>query len=232
MSTQIRKMSALLAFALCAAAAVPARAQEETAFPQEIAAPEATIVIYQPQPETLKGNVLTGRAAMSIVPKGKTEPIFGALWFTSVIDTDEEAGTVRLRDIEVTNARWPDSKEEDEKRFTEIVAEATTGITMTSERLSASLESAEREKKSLAELKNDPPALVFEKELAVLLLYDGSRCGPTSSRAPTSAPSTRPTWSCARSGRRPAGSAAGSSGTRRRIRSRAGSPRRARPPTS
>jgi len=41
------------------------------------------------------------------------------------------------------------------------------------DRLSASLAAAEREKKSLAELRNDPPKIVFSDELAVLLLFDG-----------------------------------------------------------
>jgi hypothetical protein len=119
--------------------------------------------------------VLTGRAAMSLQVKGKAEPIFGALWFTAMIDTDAESRLVTLRDIHVTKARWPESKDEDEARFTKIVeaSVAETGITMTTDRLSASLQSAERELKSLAELKNEPPKMLFTTELAVLLLYDG-----------------------------------------------------------
>jgi hypothetical protein len=40
----------------------------------------------KPQPDTLAGNALSGRAAFSLTPKGKTEPVFGALWFTSRIE--------------------------------------------------------------------------------------------------------------------------------------------------
>ena len=50
------------AFLLLLATAPLALAQ--TTWPQEIADPEGTIVVYQPQPETLKGNVLTGRASV------------------------------------------------------------------------------------------------------------------------------------------------------------------------
>ncbi|MGE0639799.1 MAG: carbohydrate-binding family V/XII [Thermoanaerobaculia bacterium] len=151
----------------------PARA--EIAFPQEITAPEGKIVIYQPQPERLTGIVLNGRAAMSLILEGKKEPIFGAFWFTAKIDRDDEAGTTTLRELEVTRVRWPDSKESDEARFTEIVeaAAAKATLTVATERLSASLASAEREQKSLAELKNDPPKMVFSEKLAILLLYDG-----------------------------------------------------------
>ena len=50
-------------------------------YPQEITAEEGTIVVYQPQPERLEGNVLSARAAMSLELKERAEPIFGAFWF-------------------------------------------------------------------------------------------------------------------------------------------------------
>ena len=77
-------------------------------WPQEITAPEGTLLVYQPQPESLKGNQLTGRAALSIEIEGR-EPIFGAMWFTSRIDTDHDANTVVVRDIKVTKTGWPES---------------------------------------------------------------------------------------------------------------------------
>ena len=144
-------------------------------WPQEIAAEEGTIVVYQPQPEGLNGNVLKGRAAMAIEFKDGGDPVFGVFWFDSIIDTDKEGGTVIIRDIKLTNVRWPDSTDASEQRFTTIVEGAIpeTGFEVSLETLSASLESAELEKKSLAELKNDPPEIVFREELAVLLPYDG-----------------------------------------------------------
>ncbi|HSN72333.1 MAG TPA: hypothetical protein VLT59_12540 [Steroidobacteraceae bacterium] len=144
-------------------------------WPQEIDAPEGKIVVYQPQPESLEGNTLKGRAAMALEVKGKDEPIFGAFWFTSKIDTDRAAGTALIRDIKVTDVRWPDSKDTDEQRFTQIVEAAVpqSGFDISLDRLTASLATAEVEQKSLENLKHDPPKIVFSDELAVLLLYDG-----------------------------------------------------------
>jgi len=168
--------TALAAFALLVPLLVgpPARAQE-VGFPREIPSAEGTVIVYQPQPESLKGNLLTGRAAMSLKLNGKTEPVFGAFWFTARIETDAEADTATARDIRVTKVRWPEARPEEEARFTRVVEGAVPaeGLPISMDRLSASLATAEREQKSLAELKNDPPKLVFEKELAVLLLYDG-----------------------------------------------------------
>lgn len=144
-------------------------------WPKEIEAPEGTIVVYQLQPEKLSGNLLTGRAAMALELKNRPEPVFGVFWFSAKIDTDQDDGTAIVRDLQVTNVRWPDSTDEGEARFTEIVNNAVpkAGYEISLERLSASLATAEREQRSLDSIKNDPPAIVFSEELAVLLIYDG-----------------------------------------------------------
>ena len=145
------------------------------AWPQEIEAPEGTLIMYQPQPESLKGNVLTGRAAISLELNDDPEPIFGALWYTARIDTDRDAGTALVRDLKITRVGWPDSTDAQEQRLTAIVEAQVpeTGFEISLERLSASLATAEIELQSLAELKSEPPKILFRDELSVLLIYDG-----------------------------------------------------------
>ncbi len=161
-----------LLLALTLALSLPTLAMD---WPQEIDIPEGKIVIYQPQPEKLTGNEITGRAAMSLEIGDNQSPIFGAFWFSARVDTDTDAGTALVRDLKVTRVSWPDSTEEHEARFTSAVenALAKNAYPISMERLSASLKDAEQEKKSLDGLKNDPPAIVFSQELAVLLTYDG-----------------------------------------------------------
>ena len=145
-------------------------------WPQEISATEGKIIIYQPQPEQLVGNVLSGRAAMSLELKKTPEPIFGAFWFTAKLDTDTDAGTAVVRDIKVTKVSWPDSTEENEARFTSIVEQTLpqSGLTISMEQLSASLKTAQLEQKSLDNLNNDPPQIIIKEELSILLIYDGA----------------------------------------------------------
>ena len=166
-----RATVALIAFTMAWAGAVAA-----IDWPQEVEAEEGTIVVYQPQPEHLEGNLLSGRAAVAIEIKDAAEPIFGAMWFTARIDTDREAGTAIVRDVTVTDVRWPDSRDAGEQRFTRIVESSVpeAGFAISLEQLTASLVTAERERESLADLRNDPPAIIFADELAVLLLYDGA----------------------------------------------------------
>jgi hypothetical protein len=90
-------------------------------WPQEVTAEEGTIVVYQPQPESLIGDTLTGRAAMSLELEGGGEPVFGAFWFEAKISTDTDQGTALIRDVKVTNVRWPESSDAAEQRFTAVV---------------------------------------------------------------------------------------------------------------
>ena len=144
-------------------------------WPQEIDADEGTIVVYQPQPEELEGNLLFGRAAVAIQLKAGGEPIFGAMWFEARIDTDRDAGIALVRDVKVTDVRWPDSKDAGEQRFSQIVENAVpkSGFEISLSALSASLATAERERESLEDLRHEPPDIVFADSLAVLLIFDG-----------------------------------------------------------
>jgi hypothetical protein len=152
----------------------PAAGQTMT-WPQQLTDPEGTIDIYQPQFETFKGNAVTGRAAVGLTAPGTQTPVFGAFWFSAVADVDQAADQVTLREIKVTNVRWPNMTPALEQRFKEVVGASVpiAGLHLSYEAFSASLATAEREKKSMAELKNDPPAIMFTKDLAVLLLFDG-----------------------------------------------------------
>lgn len=143
-------------------------------WPQEVDTAEGTIVVYQPQPESLKGNILSARSAMSFTPKDQ-DAIFGVFWFTAKIDTDRSTDQATVRDLNVNKVRWPESKDAGEQRFTVAVNNAlkASSLEISLSQLTASLESAEAAQKSLTQIKNDPPKIVFEEQLAVLLSFDG-----------------------------------------------------------
>jgi hypothetical protein len=144
-------------------------------WPQELTSERGTIVVYQPQPEKLVGNVLTGRAAMSLELKENSAPIFGVFWFSAKIDTDRSANTVTISKLKVTKVGWPDSNESTEKQFGQFVETqlAHSSFTASLSKLSASLTNAEQIKASLANIKNEPPVIKFTSILSVLLSYDG-----------------------------------------------------------
>ena len=160
---------------LCLLVAGVATAADEDNWPRRLDTERGRLTIYQPQPESFEANILRGRAAASIQSGNRSEPTFGVFWFAARVDTDREAGTATLRDITVTDVRWPESTDAEE---TEVAAfltglMPTTSLPISLDKLTASLATAEIERDSLEGLKHDPPQIVVVEELAELLLYDG-----------------------------------------------------------
>ncbi|MBL4798372.1 MAG: hypothetical protein JKY50_13225 [Oleispira sp.] len=144
-------------------------------WPQELTMDEGTLVIYQPQPESLQGKTLTGRAAMSMELKNSDSPIYGVFWFTSQIETDRDTDSVTISKIKVNKVSWPDSKDAAEQRFTSAVEKTLVHAKFNTSlsKLSASLTASKKVSESLKNIKNDPPEIIFRDQLAVLLLFDG-----------------------------------------------------------
>jgi hypothetical protein len=95
-----------LAAAAALAVATPAGA-EDPGWPRQLDSSSGSIVIYQPQPEDLVGDVLTGRAAFSLQKSADANPTFGVLWFTERIEIDRDSSTVTARSLDVTKVRLP-----------------------------------------------------------------------------------------------------------------------------
>ena len=56
-------------------------------WPREIETANGLVVLYQPQVDSLDGDLLSGRSAVSIKPTGQDAPIFGAAWLEGRIET-------------------------------------------------------------------------------------------------------------------------------------------------
>lgn len=147
---------------------------EAVQWPQVVDTREGPLTVYQPQPESLSGNTLTARAAMSFSLNSQ-DSVFGVFWFTAKLDTDRSEDQVLVRNLNVTDVKWPESRDAGQQRFIAVVNQSLESVQFTTSLslLTASLESAEREKASLADIKNDPPEILFQQELAVLLSFDG-----------------------------------------------------------
>jgi hypothetical protein len=170
---------ASLALAATFTLATPLAAQQaggDPGWPREITTDKGSIVIYQPQPEKLEGDKLSGRAAMAIKKTGQEEPIFGAFWYTGRIETNKDSGTTTFRDLKIERVRWPDATAEKQAELTAILESKfpAAGLRISLDRLTAGLAAADQETKSAEQLKNDPPAIIVRKQASVLLLYDGA----------------------------------------------------------
>ncbi len=173
---RVRSSAAVVAVVGLIALAGAARADLDSGeWPQVLKVKQGKIVIYQPQPESLQGTILKSRAAVSITPKGKDEPVFGAVWLDAKVDIRKDDREVKIEGISVTKARLADAKPEQEEAFIRILQEeiGDSRFTIDYDRLLASLQDAEVSKSTAEGLRNAPPKVLFEFEPAILVVVDG-----------------------------------------------------------
>ncbi|HYQ89222.1 MAG TPA: carbohydrate-binding family V/XII [Candidatus Binatia bacterium] len=168
-----RMIAPVLVLALGFAAAARA---DDSSWPREFGSSSGSFVIYQPQPEDLNGDVLTGRAAFSLQRAGSQSPTFGVLWFTEQIEIDRDSLSVAARNFDVTKVRLPSVTPEEASRYEHLVeAEAAKwDLSGSLEELQSGLAATEKERASVAGLDNTPPRIIFSSERALLVVYDGA----------------------------------------------------------
>jgi len=99
--------------ALAALLVIPLSAPAQSiSWPQQLEADDGSVVIiYQPQVEEFSGNSMEARAAVSVKrPSLGETPVFGAIWIKANIDTDRDARSATIRDVEVGDVRFADAR--------------------------------------------------------------------------------------------------------------------------
>jgi len=158
-----------MVFALTAVAV----ADEE--WPHEIETAKGLVVLYQPQVDSLDGDLLSGRSAVSIKPTGQDEPIFGAAWLEGRIETDYDTRTVTFSTVEVPRVRFQDASDEQQEGLAALLtAEIPTwDIELSLDELMASLEIADQQSLAATNFDDSPPIILFTDEPTVLVSIDG-----------------------------------------------------------
>jgi hypothetical protein len=182
MLSRLRKLvlSALLfgLLAIVAPVGPPASADEPPPqeWPKVLQFERGTVLIYQPQIESLEGDRLRSRAAVSVSLVGEdTTPKFGVIWSDARILTDRDARTVKILGIDVTDVRFPEITDDQKTRFMEFVEKKVEerDLVISLDRVLASLAAVEDEQKLADELNNDPPTILYSDAPAVLIVIDG-----------------------------------------------------------
>ena len=158
---------------LCISAGLFAQ-KNSLSWPREIEANNHLITLYQPQPETFKGNILTGRMALSI-KNNKGEMIFGALWYEARLATDFEERTATMEKMTIIKVKFPDI--EDDSKLDNLKNIITSNfenldLTMSIDKILSTLETVD-EANLNNDFKNDAPTIYYRTEGTVLVNIDG-----------------------------------------------------------
>ncbi len=172
----LTKLTAFIILSLCVSLSIASSAQAESSnWPQEIKTTEGTVVIYQPQPESLKGNQLKARAAVALELAGSKAPVFGAVWFDAQLETDRSERTATITNVKVLNVRFPESNEQKQKKLSKLLEDEIPkwNMAISMDELLASLELVEEQAKASEKINTAPPEIIFIAEPAILVNIDG-----------------------------------------------------------
>jgi hypothetical protein len=155
--------------------ASPAPDAASSRWPMVADSPVGQITIYKPQLEDFQGEQITGRAAVSVIRPGQTDPIFGAIWITSRVSTDRVAQTVQVLDVQITKARFPDLQPADQQALTDAIRQRMLQDppVLSLSHLLASLEVVKKQQAAGDTLQTAPPKIVYVEHPAVKVQYDG-----------------------------------------------------------
>ena len=133
------------------------------------------ITMYEPQPESLDGNQLQGRAAVSLKETGKDEPVFGAIFFTATLDNAKNGETPRFTSMRVTNAKFSGIEDNAQvDKYTALLEKNAPGwsLGMTAGELNEAI-ARENGAANGEKFNNAPPEIIYSNTPATLVVLDG-----------------------------------------------------------
>jgi hypothetical protein len=154
---------------------ISVHSEELKEWPREVKVSSGSITIYQPQVESLKGNILKGRTAIAYHGSGSDSPVFGAAWFTAQVNINRDNRTVRYQTLDITDTRFPKENKQLADELKQAVQEGVKKGNLTSslDELTTALAAVEQEQKQAADLNNDPPEIIYMETPALLVVIDG-----------------------------------------------------------
>ena len=146
-------------------------------WPKQINTANGTqIKVYQPEPESFKGNTLMFRSAISILMQGSNEPVFGAFWGTAKVATDRDNRTLMINTLDVTSIRIPAIEGQDTIDYIDEALETqfpNTAGAISLDEIVATLNQNEQEAKLSQNISNNPPKVIYVTQPSMLVLIDG-----------------------------------------------------------
>jgi hypothetical protein len=146
-------------------------------WPREIMSSQGKIVIYQPQPQTLDGSKATGVGAFSITPKGKSDPVFGALFFDATLNVDRDSREYEVLSITIPSIKFSAVQEGiDLEKIKSAIIEEVPGWKIQGsldELITTVEEFSDKASKGSEGFKNDAPNIIYRDKPSMLIYIDG-----------------------------------------------------------
>jgi hypothetical protein len=149
-------------------------ATKDPGWPRQISKDGATLVYYQPQIDAWNDyKHMSARLAFSLTPKnGKEVPGVAAVSCNTIADKSNR--TVYLRDIKVTDVRFPSLSGNEAEQMKQLATHLipTGGEPVSLDRVMADMQQQKTVAKGVP-LKNDPPKIFYSISPAIVLMIEG-----------------------------------------------------------
>ena len=170
------KIFSTLTLLLASGFLLPASAQSLGAWPQSATASDgSTIKMYEWQTESYSQSTLKARAAVSVIESGKSEPVFGVVWLTAILEKNNRSNAVRS--VVINTIKLPEESLRGKIVFIQSALEKEIpfwNLTFTDEQLNSSLNISEQQNKLSRNINNAPPEIVYSRQPSILVSIDGA----------------------------------------------------------
>jgi hypothetical protein len=147
-------------------------------WPKTVVATDGTIIkVYQPQPDSLAGNILKSRSAVSVLEKGDSDPVFGTLWSTARVETDRDDREVTIASIVLSTVKIPGDSSKARIDYIKATLEAQLPVTagqISLDELLASLDQNLDERNLSKDINTQVPHIIYATHPSVLVTIDGA----------------------------------------------------------
>jgi hypothetical protein len=153
----------------------PASAVTPDPWPRTLQQGGMTYTVFQPQLDSWDGFSYAAHAAVSVLPDGSKDAVFGVVNLTASTVVDKQARSVAFQNVQVVKSSFPSAPANAARYGVAIQAALATGAsTMSLDRLEQSLKVIGAEKQATAvPVLNAAPRFLFSQVPAVLVLVDG-----------------------------------------------------------
>lgn len=148
---------------------------QQGAWPKTLPVAEGSITVYPMQVEEMNGDLVKFRAALAYRQSDDEEPVFGVGWFVSKVEIDRAEGIVHPVNLMVSDTRFPPGTGDVKQDLTAAFAQQAQGwnLDFPVDELVTALKVAEQEARSVQDLNNTPPAIIYKDHPALLVSFDG-----------------------------------------------------------
>ena len=177
MLQKIFPLLCLLMVSTLVSSAQSAMDDQNNQWPVVINANDGSVIkIYEPEPESLSGNVLKSRSAISILQTGASEPIFGTFWAVQTVDIDRDNRQIHIISAKVPNIRFADNIDANTTNSVKALLESqipSVEPALSQETVLASLANNNESKNLSKDLQNNPPKIIYANRPSLLVTIDG-----------------------------------------------------------